>query len=344
MGIENCSGLLHIAEARQKEVTMKRENVKILVIGVGVNGSICAVGLHNAGFDVTVLARGKRYEKIHDAGIVMEDPMTKKRSMTRVPVINTLDPEDSYDYILVIVRKNQVAALLPVLARNGSPNIVFMGNNPSGPNEYTAVLGKDRVMMGFVFGAGRRENGVIRAWAPRGMISRLLATPFGEINGAITPRLRRLVDILCRAGFNAETSTDISDYLATHGVEVALVGRLLIKHGCDTYALARSTADLKLLVDGLRETLDVLHALGCRIIPRSYSMMRIIPRFILVAAFRMLFASKIGEVGAGWHCSQAPDEMQRLAEDLMVLVEKSGLPVPTIRKLLDLGERERSAS
>jgi len=44
--------------------------------------------------------------------------------------------------------------------------------------------------------------------------------------------------------------------------------------------------------------------------------------------------SKLGQVGAGWHCSQAPDEMQQLADELMVMVEKSGLPVPAIRKVL----------
>jgi 2-dehydropantoate 2-reductase len=323
---------------------MNKENVRILVIGAGVNGSLCATRLHDAGFDVTVLARGKRYEEIRNAGIVIENPMTKKRSVTRVPVINALDPQDSYDYILVIVRRNQVAALLPALARNGSPTIVFMGNNSSGPDEYTAVLGKERVMMGFVFGAGRREGDVIRAWAPGGLVSRMLAAPFGEINGTITPRLLRLVGIFRRAGLNAATSPAISDYLATHAVLVALVGRLIIKHGYDTYALARSTTDLRLLVNGLRETLDVLRTLGYRIIPRSTSLMRIIPRFLLVSAFRTLFASKIGEVGAGWHCSQAPDEMQRLAEDLKALVDQSGLATPAIRKLLEPDERDRRAS
>jgi 2-dehydropantoate 2-reductase len=323
---------------------MKRENARILVIGAGVNGSLCATRLHTAGFDVTVLARGQRYEEIRDAGIVIEDPMTKKRSVTRVPVINALEPQDTYDYILVVVRKNQVAALLPVLARNVSPNIVFMGNNLSGPGEYAAVLGKERVMLGFVFGAGRREGDVIRAWAPRGLISRVLATPFGEINGTITPRLTRLVAIFRWAGLHAAPSPAIVDYLTTHAVQVAVVARLIIKHGCDTSALAHSTADLRLLVDGLRETLDVLGVLGYRIIPRSTSMMRLIPRFLLVAAYRALFASKIGEVGAGWHCSQAPDEMQRLAEDLEALVEQSGLPVPAIRKILELDERDRSPS
>jgi 2-dehydropantoate 2-reductase len=323
---------------------MKREHARILVIGAGVNGSVCATRLHHAGFDVTVLARGKRYEELRDAGIIIEDPMTKQRSVTRVPVINALDPQDSYEYILVIVRKNQVAALLPVLARNGSPTIVFMGNNLSGPDDYTEVLGKDRVMLGFVFAAGRREGDLIRAWTPRGLISRVLATPFGESNGTITPRLVRLVDLFRRAGFHAETSPAIADYLATHAVQVAVVARLIIKHGCDTYALAHSTADLRLLVDGLREALDVLRALGYRIIPRSTSLMRIVPRFLLVAAFRALFASHIGEIGAGWHCSQAPDEMQRLADDLKALVDKSGLPVPAIRKIMELDGRDSSAS
>jgi len=219
------------------------------------------------------------------------------------------------------------------LALNRSPNVVFMVNNPSGPDEFTEVLGKERVMLGFVFGAGKRDGSVIRA------ISGLagIATPFGEINGRITPRLRRLVGILCQAGLKSKTSTDISDYLATHAALVAPFARLLIKHGCDTYALARSTADLRLLVDALRETLDVLRATGFRIIPWGTNIVRIIPRFLLVAAWRPLLSTKFAEVGAGWHCSQAPDEMRQLGIELMALVEKSSLPVPAIRKLFAPG-------
>jgi hypothetical protein len=70
---------------------------------------------------------------------------------------------------------------------------------------------------------------------------------------------------------------------------VAAFAHVLIKHGCDTYALARSTADLRLLVDALRETLEVLRATGFKIIPSSASMVRIIPRFVLVAALRLCF-------------------------------------------------------
>jgi 2-dehydropantoate 2-reductase len=308
---------------------MVTDNARLLVIGAGVNGSICAVSLYTAGFDVTVLARGKRCEEVRDGGIIIEDPFKNTRSQTKVRVINRLDPEDSYDYILVVIRKNQVRDLLPVLALNRSPNVVFMVNNPSGPDEFAGVLGKERVMLGFVFGAGKRDGSVIRA------ISGLagIATPFGEIDGSITPRLTRLVGILCQAGLKSRTSTEISDYLATHAALVAPFARLLIKHDCDTYALARSTADLRLLVDALRETLDVLRATGFKIIPSGTNIVRIIPRFLLVAALRPLLSTKFAEVGAGWHCSQAPDEMRQLGIELMALVEKSSLPVSAIRKL-----------
>ncbi len=105
----------------EKGIGMKTDNAKILVIGAGVNGSAVIACLCNAGLDAKVLARGKRYEEIKDEGIIIEDPFTHKRSVTKVPVINSLEPEDIYDYILVIVRKNQVADLLPVPWRKTNP-------------------------------------------------------------------------------------------------------------------------------------------------------------------------------------------------------------------------------
>jgi len=44
-------------------------------------------------------------------------------------------------------------------------------------------------MLGFVFGAGKRDGSVIRGIS--GVGGPWLATPFGEIDGRITPRLTR---------------------------------------------------------------------------------------------------------------------------------------------------------
>ena len=98
---------------------------RILVIGAGVNGSVCAAGLHNAGVNVQILARGRRREAIARDGIIIEDPLKKTRSVTLVSVIDALKPDDIYDYILVVVRKNQAPDLLAVLAQYRSPAVVF---------------------------------------------------------------------------------------------------------------------------------------------------------------------------------------------------------------------------
>ena len=90
---------------------MKTDGARILVVGAGVNGSICAAELHKAGLDVTVLARGKRLEELCADGIIIENPLKKNRSVTRVPVLSVLKPDDHYDYVLVVVRKNQVRDL-----------------------------------------------------------------------------------------------------------------------------------------------------------------------------------------------------------------------------------------
>ncbi len=310
---------------------MRTDNARILVIGAGVNGSACASVLYKGGINVTILARGKRFDEIREDGIIIENPFNKKRSVTKVPVINKLNSEDIYDYIFVVIRKNQVSELLPILAENKSPNIVFMINNLAGPDEYTKALGQERVLMGFVFGAGKREGSVIKA-----MISTSIAVPFGEINGTITPRLTRLINIIRKGGFKAKASNCILDFLATHAVGVPLIAKLTIKYGLDIKTLAKSTQDLNLFVDAMRESFKVLQALGYRIVPKSQNIIKFLPRFIIATGFRALLSSKLGEVGLAYHVSQAPDEMNCLAKELEVLVEKSGLPVPAIRKVFEM--------
>jgi len=308
---------------------MNCESPRMLIVGAGVNGSVCAVELHRAGSDVTVLARPKRYQELMERGVEIENPLNGARTVTRLPAINRLDPEDVYDYIFVVVRKNQVRELLPVLAQNRSPCVVFMVNTALGPEEWVAALGADRVMFGFVFAGGRREGSLVRALRVKGA-----STPFGELNGQTTPRLTRLIGILNRAGLKARTEPHMPDWLATHAALVAPFGVVTLKHGCDTYALARCKGDLRMLADAMSETLAVLHATGRRIVPRFNAVFGLLPRFILVAFLRAFLSSKFGEIGGGWHCSQAPDEMLQLARELKELVQRSGLPAPALRKIL----------
>jgi 2-dehydropantoate 2-reductase len=312
-----------------QEIAMSIDSPRILVVGAGVNGSVCAAELDRAGVNVTVLARPARFQELMERGIEIENPLNGTRTLTKVPVIDRLDPEDIYDYILVVVRKNQVRELIPALARNHSPCVVFMVNTALGPEEWVAELGADRVMLGFVFAGGRREGSLVRAMRVKGA-----STPFGEVNGAVTPRLKRLIGILNRAGLKARVEPHMPDWLATHAAMVAPFAMLTLKHGCDTRALARSKSDLRLLADAMRETVAVLRANGRRIVPRAQAVFWALPRFILVGLFRAFLSTRFAEIGGAWHCSQAPDEMNQLARELKELVARSGLVVPALRQIL----------
>ena len=159
-----------------------------------------------------------------------------------------------------------------------------------------------------------------------------MTTPFGEINGTVTPRLKRLVNLLNRTGLRAKVSTHIVDYLATHAAGVAALVPLVMKYGNNIKALARSPDDLKLAAAAMRETIPVLKALGHKIVPAGQQILAVTPVFVLAFLLRLLCNSKFGEVGAAWHMQQAPDEMQALADDLRAAVIRSGVPAPAHQK------------
>jgi 2-dehydropantoate 2-reductase len=310
-------------------MAMNDRGLRILVIGAGVNGSVVAAELHRAGYDVTVLARGKRFEELVARGIEIEDPLKDIKTVTKVPVIDRLVPEDVYEYILVVVRKNQAGDILPVLRQNQSPTVVFMVNTALGPDEWVASLGATRVMLGFVFAGGRREGSLIRAMRTKGR-----ASPFGEANGATTERLRKLVNIFNRAGLKAKAIPNMPDWLVTHAALVVPLAMLVLKHRCDTYALARSREDMRRLANAMHETIAVVRATGRRIVPTSAAILDVLPRFVVAKIFRALLSSRVGEIGAGWHCSQAPDEMLQLARELKELVGRSEISAPVLSQLL----------
>jgi len=315
---------------------MDMDKARILVIGAGVNGSVCAASLHKAGFDVTVLARGQRYEELRNEGIIIENSLTHARSMTKVPVTQALEPDDIYDYILVVIRQDQMAALLPILARNRSANIVFMANDLLGAEAYAAI-GKERILLGFVFGGGKREGAVVYAVSDVGGVLGALfgGIPFGEINGAKTERLKRLVAIFRQAGLDAQISTRTADYLATHTGMVTLMVGLGIKYDMDLQALARDKAGLGLLVDALREMFKVLQASGYQVTPPKFRAMQWMPRSLMIAGLGAFIGSDMMKLGmADWSMSQARDEWFYFGKEFERLVEKTGLAVPAIRKLL----------
>ena len=92
--------------------------MRLLIYGAGVLGSLYAARLQAAGHPVALLARGQRLANLRAHGIVLEDARTGERTTTNVEVVEQLASEDAYDLIIVLMRKNQIDAILPALAAN----------------------------------------------------------------------------------------------------------------------------------------------------------------------------------------------------------------------------------
>ena len=130
--------------------------MKILVYGAGVLGCNLARNLFRAGKDVTLLARGKWAEEIRRNGLQIKDKFSLRTSVSRIPVVTELKPEEIYDVIFVVLRYTQLDSALDTLRANQTKNIVFVGNNVQ-TRALVASLPEKNVLFAFALSAGHRE-------------------------------------------------------------------------------------------------------------------------------------------------------------------------------------------
>jgi 2-dehydropantoate 2-reductase len=137
--------------------------MKILVYGAGVLGTLYAARLQDSGQDVSLVARGRRLANLRQHGLVLENMIGGGQTVGCVRIIERVNDEDSYDLAIVLMRKNQVATVLPILANcRKIPAILFMHNNAAGPDAMVNALGCGRVLLGFPGAGGTLENHVVK--------------------------------------------------------------------------------------------------------------------------------------------------------------------------------------
>jgi 2-dehydropantoate 2-reductase len=112
--------------------------------GAGNIGSLYAAKLKDAGHHVTILARGVRFSEIRECGILLQDFHSGQKSTTRIEAVERLGRDDAYDLVLVILPRNRVNEVLPVLAANrNTPSVMFFGNNAGGPEEMIKAISRE---------------------------------------------------------------------------------------------------------------------------------------------------------------------------------------------------------
>ena len=304
--------------------------MNILFYGAGVMGSLYAARLHESGQDISVLARGQRLADIRKHGIVLDDIKTGSLTTTRVNVVERLDEGDAYDLVAVMMSKNQISEILPILAANQhTPNLLFMFNNAGGPDELINALGRERVLLGFPGAGGIWKGHVVRYMVVSG---RQQPTTFGELDGSSTPRLKQIAAVFKGAGFPVAVCSQMDAWLKTHVAEVSPMANALYMAGGDSHRLARTRDAIVLMIRAIREGHQVLQELDIPIVPAKRKVFKWIPEPILVALLKRIFKSeKMSELIG--HAHAARDEMKQIAGEFKALAQSTSVPTPAMDRL-----------
>ncbi|MDG0813506.1 ketopantoate reductase [Cohnella rhizosphaerae] len=281
---------------------------RILIFGAGVIGSIYAMKFMEAGLDVTMFARSNRYQALKDNGLQYHEKGAVKS--VKVNVIDTLENDDVYDFILVAVRYDRSESALLALKDNQSKNIVTMISNSIGFSSWLDIVG-DRLLPAFPGVGGQIKEGILYARIPP---KALMATTFGEINGLVTERVEKLVKIFETAKLACAMNKDMKSYLITHSVsDIAL---LSVLHLDDKTVKTRKTAH-KITVT-LKSYLRALQKAGVAINPATFKIVLKIPDLILDFFFMIWLRTKmVRDMRLPDYAGNANNEIVHLNNDLL---------------------------
>ena len=304
--------------------------MKTLIFGAGPLGSLYTHILHEAGKDVSILARNERYEFIMKNGIVLVDEFTGERKTSPVKAVEAIGEDDAYDLVIVLIRKNKLQPVFRTLSLCPKiENILFMGNNALGFDAYLAELPKQNVMFGFPGAGGSIQEQVVHFVDREKPNDKRKAITIGEPGGAPIERTRLIASFLESVGIPVEVSGDMDGWLKYHAALVLPIAFALYKHNCDNYALARNRKSIRQFILACREGGDVLRKLGFRKRhPFKYNLFYWLPEFITAGIFKEVFGSKFAEIGFALHARDGIDEMMELTREFRMLISEADMKTP----------------
>jgi 2-dehydropantoate 2-reductase len=315
--------------------------MRILFLGAGPLGSVYAHLLHEQGGDVTVLARGERYDWLQENGLVLLNELTGQKDSSHVNVVDELKPEDEYDLVIVLIRKNKLPPVFEILAASpGVKNVLFMGNNALGFDEYVKHLPVEKLLFGFPGAGGGIRDQVVHYADREKPKGKRRAVTIGEIDGRNRERTLAVKSLFESAGVPVDLTPDIDGWLKYHVALVSPLVGALHKHDCDNYQAAKDKETLRALVRAAKEGGRVLRALGFRKRPFEFKLLYWLPEFMNMMAVKGVLGSKFAEVAFAMHAKAARDEMESLAREFQELTARTSvdtLNIDTLRSFIIRG-------
>ena len=299
--------------------------MKILMFGAGVLGCNLARNLFRAGKDVTLLARGSWADEIRQNGLRIKDKFSPRLSVSRIPVVTELKPEDQYDVIFVVVRYTQIDSILDALRANGTKNIVFVGNNVRA-EALAASLPEKNVLFAFALSAGHRESDRVASID-------LKKITIGQLRGAPSnePLIGRIFE---GTKYKAVYQPNMGDYLLCHAAFVIPAAFACYKTDGNLKKLKGNTAYLSRMIDANIEGYRAIRNAGHEILPKEDADFEgAAYRKTCLRFFKLMCATSLGKICASDHAMNAVGEMSALNRDLKAFFDEQGAPYPVWREL-----------
>lgn len=312
--------------------------MKVLIVGAGVLGSVYAARLMRGGNEVAVLARGARRLDLQENGLRLRPLGSAAVETFPVRAISGIDPSEPFELALVMVRQEQVASVLPVLAAAPRiPSVLFLVNGAAGPAAYVEALGRERVLLGFVGAGGHRgEDGVV----DYALVEKGQRTTIGELDGRRTQRLDRIAAMFTASRLPVEVCPHMDAWLKTHVALVTPIANAIYLAGGSTAKLAADREAMRLFLAAVREGFGVLRALGIPVTPRALGLLALVPDFLIQPALRRGWSTPRAELLMARHAMTARAEMAMLTAQFEALIRSSGRPCPAFARLAEAGRSD----
>lgn len=294
--------------------------MKILVYGAGVLGCNLARNLFRAGKDVTLLARGKWAEEIRKNGLRIKDRFSLRTSVSDIPVVTELAPNNRYDVIFVVLRYTQLDSVLDTLRENQTKNIVFVGNNVR-TKVFTASLPEKNVLFAFALSAGHRE--------PNRVVSiDLKKITIGQLPGAASNK-QLIEKIFNGTKYKVVYEANMEDYLLCHAAFVMPAVFACYKTDGNLKMLKGDTAYLNRLLEANIEGYRAIRNAGHDILPKADADFESEKyRKTCLHFFKLMCATSLGKLCASDHAMNAIDEMGVLNRDLKKFFDANSAAYP----------------
>ena len=311
--------------------------MKTLIYGAGPIGQWLALRLDQAGKDVTLLARGRTFQRIDRDGIAIVDGLTGERLTARPKLTDGLGPDDRFDLVVVAMQRSARIAVCPVLAANPHlKSVLFLGNDVEGFPRYLDHLPEEKVLLGFP-GAGGGWKGDDLVVVDREDPSNEYGEVFlGELDGIKRQRTRLIGGLFESAGIKVSYERDMDDWLKYHYAFMAPTAGVMLEKGGDLKAVAADKDAIHRYCRACREAGNVLRKVGYpRRQPKIFNLYYCLPRWLEPMVFGRLFGSPDSEIRFGLHARTVGPELLELADEFRNLATQAGLATPTMDEFIN---------